>query len=85
MLGSVRDKHGTPVSAVKVDVWETDATGHYDVQRADRETTGPDGRAVLYSDEQGEFWFKAIMPVSYPIPHDGPVGRLLEYLGRHPY
>ena len=85
VLGTVRDRVGMPVPGVKVDVWETDSTGHYDVQRADRKATGPDGRAVLYSDEQGGFWFKAIKPVSYPIPHDGPVGRLLKYLGRHPY
>ena len=29
------------------------------------------------------FWFKAIRPVSYPITHDGPVGKLLEMLHRH--
>lgn len=85
VLGTVKDRDGAPVKGVKVDVWETDSTGHYDVQRSDRAVAGPDGRAVLYSDDQGGFWFKAIKPVSYPIPHDGPVGRMLEYLGRHPY
>lgn len=39
----------------------------------------------MYSDEEGNFWFKAIKPVSYPIPHDGPVGKLLKKLKRHPY
>lgn len=62
---------------------ETDETGHYDTQYTDRE--GPDCRGILTADEKGEFWFKAIRPVSYPIPHDGPVGKLLERLGRHPY
>jgi protocatechuate 3,4-dioxygenase beta subunit len=42
-----------------------------------------DGRAVVESDEQGVFWFNAIVPVPYPIPDDGPVGKLLEKLGRH--
>ena len=64
-------------------VWETDSKGFYDVQHADR--TGPDGRAVLTSDGNGNFWFKGIVPVPYPIPNDGPVGQLLKVLNRHPY
>jgi protocatechuate 3,4-dioxygenase beta subunit len=42
-----------------------------------------DGRAVVKSDKDGVFWFKGIVPVPYPIPHDGPVGKLLAKLGRH--
>ncbi len=53
------------------------------MQHPDRE--GPDGRAVMESDKDGKFWFKAIRPVSYPIPHDGPVGHLLKKLRRHPW
>lgn len=80
---TVKDTQGKPISGVKVDIWETDSTGHYDVQHPDRD--GPDGRAIMESDENGEFWFKAIKPVPYPIPHDGPVGKLLKILHRHPY
>ena len=36
--------------------------------------TGPDGG----------YWFRAVKPKYYPIPHDGPVGQLLGELGRHP-
>ena len=39
----------------------------------------------MKSDQDGNFWFKAIKPVSYPIPHDGPVGKLLKMLHRHPF
>jgi protocatechuate 3,4-dioxygenase beta subunit len=53
------------------------------VQYAHRDR--PDGRCVLTSDARGEFWFAAIVPVPYPIPHDGPVGRLLKLLKRHPW
>lgn len=80
---TVKDTAGNPVPDVKIDVWETDSSGHYDVQYAGRDE--PEGRAVLRSDRAGVFWFKAITPVSYPIPHDGPVGRLLGALNRHPY
>ena len=39
----------------------------------------------MKSDKGGVFWFKAIVPVPYPIPHDGPVGKLLVQLKRHCY
>ena len=83
VLCTIKDTQGEPIPGVKIDIWETDSSGRYDVQYADRE--GPDGRCVMKSDEDGNFWFKAIKPVSYPIPHDGPVGQLLEKLHRHPY
>ncbi|CAJ2503514.1 Uu.00g109080.m01.CDS01 [Anthostomella pinea] len=78
---TVKDTAGKPVAGVKIDIWETDSTGHYDVQHADRDE--PSERCVMESDDEGRFWFKGIKPVSYPIPHDGPVGKLLERLGRH--
>ncbi|KAH6643239.1 Intradiol ring-cleavage dioxygenase [Boeremia exigua] len=83
VLCTVNDVNGHPVAGAEVDVWETDSKGFYDVQHADR--IGPDGRAILTSDKNGHFWFKAIVPVPYPIPHDGPVGKLLKVLNRHPY
>ncbi|PGH12071.1 hypothetical protein AJ80_06890 [Polytolypa hystricis UAMH7299] len=83
VICTVRDTSGQALEGVKIDIWETDSTGHYDVQYADRQ--GPDGRCVMTSDAQGNFWFKAIKPVPYPIPHDGPVGKLLRALRRHPY
>lgn len=83
VLCTVKDTSGKPISDVRIDIWETDSKGFYDVQHADRD--GPDGRAVMKSDHDGVFWFKAIVPVPYPIPHDGPVGELLKLLKRHPY
>ncbi|KAH6984032.1 Intradiol ring-cleavage dioxygenase [Ilyonectria destructans] len=81
VICTVKDTDGKPLQGVTVDIWETDSTGHYDTQYANRD--GPDGRAILETDVEGVFWFKAIVPVPYPIPGDGPVGRLLELLGRH--
>ncbi|KAI1178880.1 dioxygenase [Nemania sp. FL0916] len=79
----IKDTNGKPVEGVKIDIWETDSSGHYDVQHADRGE--PTERCVMVSDADGNFWFKCILPVSYPIPHDGPVGQLLEKLKRHPW
>ncbi|KAF9885546.1 hypothetical protein FE257_012752 [Aspergillus nanangensis] len=79
---SIKDSQGNPVSDVKVDVWEGDSKGFYDVQNPNR--AGPDGRGVLQSDSEGMFFLRAIVPVPYPIPMDGPVGKMLSKLGRHP-
>jgi protocatechuate 3,4-dioxygenase beta subunit len=81
VLCTVKDVQGRPIPGVKIDIWETDSTGHYDVQRAVHD--GPDGRCVMRTDEEGIFHFRAIVPVPYPIPNDGPVGKLLKKLGRH--
>ncbi|KAI0172759.1 dioxygenase [Hypoxylon sp. FL1284] len=78
---TVKDTAGRPVEGVKIDIWETDSSGHYDVQHANRED--PSERCIMVSDSEGRFWFKGIRPVSYPIPHDGPVGKLLQKLSRH--
>ena len=56
---TIKDVTGAPISDVKIDIWETDSTGHYDVQHSDRD--GPDGRCVMRSDAEGVFWFKAIV------------------------
>jgi protocatechuate 3,4-dioxygenase beta subunit len=80
-LCTVKDTAGRPIPGVKIDIWETDSSGHYDVQHSDRGE--PSERCVMVSDADGRFWFKGIKPVSYPIPHDGPVGKLLQLLGRH--
>ncbi|KAH8698716.1 catechol dioxygenase [Talaromyces proteolyticus] len=79
---TVKDVNRRPIEGVKIEIWETDSTGNYDVQRSDH--TIPDGRCSMKSDHDGVFWFKGVLPVSYPIPHDGPVGKMLKVLGRHP-
>lgn len=38
-----------------------------------------------HSDADGKYIFHTIKPSFYPIPHDGPVGQMLDAMGRHPY
>lgn len=83
VLCDVKDTQGRAIAGALIDIWETDSKGFYDVQYSDRD--GPDQRAVLTSDKDGLFYFKGIVPVPYPIPHDGPVGKLLIKLKRHCY
>ncbi|KAI4090821.1 MAG: hypothetical protein L6R37_007826 [Teloschistes peruensis] len=83
MLGTVNDTDGKPVADAEIHIWEANSEGKYDVQLPGRK--GPDGRCVLHSDKNGSFWFKAIVPVPYPIAQDGPLGILFDAVGRHPY
>lgn len=82
MHGRVTDCEGTALSGVSVDVWQADDAGHYDTQ----DTAQPPGnlRALLTTAEDGSYWFRSVLPSSYPVPTDGPVGELLTALGRHP-
>jgi catechol 1,2-dioxygenase len=79
----VVDIDGAPVQGALIDVWQTNDDGFYDVQQKGLQ---PDGnlRGKFESDAQGRFWFQTVKPRDYPIPADGPVGKLLAKLGRHP-
>lgn len=79
--GTVTDTAGNPIAGAKIEVWEADEDGFYDVQYSDERTAG---RAWLRSDEQGRYAFWALTPTPYPIPHDGPVGQMLQATGRSP-
>lgn len=79
--GSVRDTDGNPVAGARIEVWEADEDGFYDVQYTDDRVSG---RAHLFSAENGKFSFWGLTPTPYPIPHDGPVGKMLESVGRSP-
>jgi catechol 1,2-dioxygenase len=81
--GRVLDTTGTPLPGALVDVWQTNEDGFYDVQQ---KGTQPDFnlRGVFTAGEDGGFWFRSVKPRFYPIPDDGPVGKLLGALGRHP-
>lgn len=79
--GTVRDRRGDPVSGARIEVWEADAEGLYDVQRGDERTMG---RGHLFTDDSGGYRFWSVLPSAYPIPDDGPVGDLLAASGRGP-
>jgi protocatechuate 3,4-dioxygenase beta subunit len=79
--GTVVDSEGRPIPDARIDVWEADEDGFYDVQYDDARTGG---RARLHSGPDGSYRFWAITPTPYPIPHDGLVGRMLAATGRSP-
>jgi hydroxyquinol 1,2-dioxygenase len=82
--GSVATADGTPLAGAVVDVWHSDEDGYYDVQHSG-EAADLVARARFRTDEAGRFHFWSIKPAAYPIPHDGPVGKMLQAQGRHPW
>jgi hydroxyquinol 1,2-dioxygenase len=79
--GTVRDAEGSPLPGARIEVWECDEDGLYDVQYPDDRVAC---RGHLFAAEDGAYSFWALTPVPYPIPHDGPVGQLLEAASRSP-
>jgi len=79
--GAVTDTDGNPVPGALIEVWEADQDGYYDVQYRDGRVAA---RGHLTTDDDGAYRFWALTPTPYPIPHDGPVGRLLAAVGRSP-
>ncbi|KZV93878.1 aromatic compound dioxygenase [Exidia glandulosa HHB12029] len=79
--GRVLDTSGKPIPGATIETWETDDTGHYDTQYENRGE--PDCRGRLKSADDGTYAFRGVVPVAYPIPGDGPVGKLIGKLGRH--
>jgi hydroxyquinol 1,2-dioxygenase len=80
----VTDLAGKPLAGAEIDVWHADDDGFYDSQKADYATRGPSLRARFVTDADGRFSFRTILPCSYPIPTDGPVGALITATQRHP-
>jgi hydroxyquinol 1,2-dioxygenase len=82
--GRVIDLYGEPIEGARIDVWSDNAEGFYDVQQPDIQPKW-NNRGIFTTGKDGTYSFVGIKPVSYPIPDDGPVGQMLNHLGRHPY
>jgi protocatechuate 3,4-dioxygenase beta subunit len=81
--GHVRDTAGRPLPGATVDVWQNATNQLYAVQD---DTQSPENlRGRFRTDGDGAFAFRTVRPVDYPIPDDGPVGRMLRATGRHPW
>ena len=82
--GSVLTTDGTPIPNAKIDVWQANDDGFYDVQQKGDQ---PDFnlRGNFRTDNEGRYWFNAVRPKFYSIPDDGPVGKMLSQMGRHPF
>jgi maleylacetate reductase len=79
--GTVSDTAGQPIAGARIDVWQSDEDGFYDVQYPDGRTAA---RGWLRTGPDGAYRFWSVHPAPYPIPDDGPVGELLTAAGRGP-
>jgi protocatechuate 3,4-dioxygenase beta subunit len=76
----VLDEDGTPIEGAQVDAWHTSPEGFYDSQLGDAHNM----RGRFRTDANGVVAFPTVVPAAYPVPHDGPVGRVLSAMGRGP-
>jgi hydroxyquinol 1,2-dioxygenase len=81
--GRVLSADGRPLAGALLDVWSGDGEGTYDMQMPG--DVGMKARGKIRTDAQGRYWFRSIKPTFYPVPTDGPVGRMLRKMGRHPF
>ncbi|MFL6129182.1 MAG: dioxygenase [Mycobacteriales bacterium] len=84
LSGTVTDAAtGAPLPAATIDIWQTDAGGHYDHE----DPALPDWhlRGVVVADGAGRYEVRLVKPLAYQVPTSGPVGRLLAAVGRHPW
>jgi hydroxyquinol 1,2-dioxygenase len=79
--GTVSSADGTLLPGARIDIWQADDEGLYDIQRTGNEAQG---RAWMRAGSAGEYAFWSVRPTAYPIPTDGPVGELIAAAGRSP-
>jgi protocatechuate 3,4-dioxygenase beta subunit len=80
LYGYVTDVAGKPLSGATVSVWQTSASGLYDIQE---NPAGMDYRGVFTTDAKGLFVLRTVKPLGYSIPMDGPVGAMVNAQKRH--
>lgn len=82
MHGQVLDfTTGKPIENAEVDVWHTAPNGLYEQQDPNQVDMNLRGR--FFTGADGNFSFYCLRPTSYPVPLDGPAGKLLNLLDRH--
>ncbi|RYP11662.1 hypothetical protein DL765_007652 [Monosporascus sp. GIB2] len=92
----VSARTGLPIPGATLDVWQSGPDGRYEQQDRDRDRDG-DGAAAaaaqppmnlrgrFRADARGRYALVCLRPTAYPVPGDGPAGRLLRLLDRHPW
>jgi hydroxyquinol 1,2-dioxygenase len=75
------DDEGRPVPDADIDVWQASGEGYYENQ--DPQQADMNLRGTFRTDAQGCIEFRTVKPSGYPIPVNGPVGKLIRAQGRH--
>lgn len=80
--GQLRGLDGRPIAGARLDVWQASPVGLYENQ--DDTQSEMNLRGCFTTDADGRYSLRTVKPTGYPIPTDGPVGRLLEWQQRAP-
>jgi len=80
--GNVSSTDGKPLANARVEMWQNDASGKYSA--FDSDAPRYNFRGHFFTDDNGDFTVKTIVPLPYSIPTDGPTGEFLEYTEQHP-
>jgi protocatechuate 3,4-dioxygenase beta subunit len=80
LYGHVSDVNGRPIANATVSIWQTGASGLYDIQE---NAAAIDYRGVFSTDANGLYVLRTVRPIGYSIPMDGPVGEMVRAQKRH--
>ncbi|HLI99107.1 MAG TPA: dioxygenase [Bradyrhizobium sp.] len=80
LYGYVSDVNDKPIAGATVSLWQTSASGLYDIQE---NPNAIDYRGVFTTDAKGLFMLRTVKPLGYSIPMDGPVGEMVRAQRRH--
>lgn len=83
VTGRVVDSDGQPIAGATLDIWQTAPNGLYSSQDPDQDEYS--FHAKFTTENDGSYRFTTVKPVPYTVPTDGPVGKLLNATGRHPW
>ncbi|KAG6055359.1 hypothetical protein E4U32_006335 [Claviceps aff. humidiphila group G2b] len=84
MHGKVINVHtGKPLANATVDVWQGSTNGLYEQQ--DPNQREHNLRGIFHTDTEGRYAFYCLKPTPYPVPTDGPAGKLLQMMDRPIY
>ncbi|CAH0038356.1 unnamed protein product [Clonostachys rhizophaga] len=84
MYGRVTDAvTGKPLANTSIDVWQASTNGLYEQQDPEQEDLNLRGRFI--TDAEGRYSYYCLRPTPYPIPEDGPAGKMLRMMDRHFY
>jgi catechol 1,2-dioxygenase len=80
--GRVLNLQGAPIANAVLDVWQSNSEGFYDAQLGDDQLHM---RGIFRTGQDGGYLIRTTRPLHYPIPTDGPVGKMLAATNRHPW
>ena len=80
--GRITDVKGDPLVGVTLDCFQNATNMFYACQQPGIQSTN-NLRGIYTSDDDGRYELRAVRPVPYPIPDDGPAGDLLKLNNRH--